>query len=238
MQSSADGASRRDGTASRDHWQRRTSAARAPRWRCCAPRSSASTSTKVRPVVGDTDTVGYTRPDRRQPRHVRDRHGGRSRPRATSSRQLRRARREDSGSCDPTQVAFATDAACRPRLGARARAAHVRASSPQAIGAHRRPDQSAARRSTPRGAGPGFATHIVRRRGRPRDRQGRRAPLHGDPGRRPAPSTRRTSRARCRAARAGHRLGAQRGVRLRRAAARWRTRASSTTACRSRATCR
>ena len=31
---------------------------------------------QVRPIVGDTASIGFTLPDRRQPRHLRDRHGG------------------------------------------------------------------------------------------------------------------------------------------------------------------
>ncbi len=98
---------------------------------------------------------------------------------------------------------------------------------------HRRPlgDERHRRR-------PGLRAAHRRRRSRQGDRPRRHQALHGGRGRRqgdpsaagrgPVPGRRR----------AGHRLGAQRGVLLRRGRPACRTRASSTTACRSPPTCR
>ena len=88
------------------------------------------------------------------------------------------------------------------------------------------------------GAAPSLATHICDVEVDPRDRPGVGGALHGHPGRRPRhpPELRRGPVPGRRGA--GHRLGAQRGVHLRRRREDCRTPASSTTACRWPPTCR
>ena len=81
---------------------------------------------------------------------------------------------------------------------------------------HRRPDRRGAPRSTPKAQAGGFGTHICDVEVDPRDRQGPGHPLHGDPGRRPGHPSELRGGPDAGRRRPGHRLGAQRGVHLRR----------------------
>ena len=179
---------------------------------------------------------GLHRPDRRQPHHGRHRHGRDPRPRATSS--------TSSAPAPPRSGAWNSDAVgwedgrAMPLNGAENEHEPLsdRRAGPE-DGPDRRP-----------GGGPRLAQRRrqrarlrhppVRHRSRPRDRPLQRGALHRGAGRRQggAPQLRRGADAG--RSGPGNRLGAQRGVHLRLRAARWRTRASSTTACRSPPTCR
>ena len=163
------------------------------------------------------------RPHRRQPRHLLQPAWRRSRPRATRSSELcaraakiweHAGRRRRAGRTAPCEPAGANAGKFEPL-------------SLKEIAAHRRQDRRADRRplraSTPTAPAPSFGTHICDVEVDPETGRVDGPALHGRPGRRqgdppelrrgPVPGRRR----------AGHRLGAQRGVHLRRRTAGCRT---------------
>ena len=184
---------------------------------------------QVRPVVADTETVGYN-----------DLTGGSRVTFATGMavieaardvvKQLRaRAAQTWSVELDVGRLGGRPRRAGERRRG-QARAALAARSSPARAGATGGPISGRAS-LTARGAGPGFATHLCdvevdRETGAVKVL---RYTAIQDAGKADPPELRRGPDAGRRGA--GHRLGAERGVRLRRERARCRTRASSTTAC-------
>ena len=191
---------------------------------------------KVRPIIGDTSSLGFTFLT-----------GG---SRATFSSGMRgqagggrgdqgslRAGRQDLGDPRGRGEVGGRPAPCRPAATPASRAAHRSPTSPRwpARPAGR---SRATRHLNAQGAAPSFGTHIADVEVDPETGQGHGAALHGDPGCRPGhPSDLRRGPVPGRRG-AGHRLGAERGVHLRRRRPACRTPASSTTACRWPPTCR
>ncbi len=169
---------------------------------------------EVRPIIGDTERARLHRRHRRQPRHVRERHGGgrggaRRHARSCASVPRRSGRFRSTRSRGTTGTSAPLSGDKQAAIARRHR---------QDRGQDRRPDRRQRRHQRAgRRAEPGHA--CGRRRSRPGDRQGHHPALHRHPGcRQGDPSELRRGPDAGRR-RAGHRLGAQRGVRLRRATA-------------------
>ena len=174
------------------------------------------------------------RPDRRQPRLLRDRHG-RHRGGAGRARTAARPRREDLERRASIRSAGRTDGAIALDGDAN-RAAHAERAGGQ-DGAHRRADHRPRLGQSRRWPVPAFGRTSATSKWTRRPASAGR-PLHGDSGRRQGGSSELRRGPDAGRRRAGHRLGAERGVRLQRRRASCRTPASSTTACRSPRICR
>ena len=206
---------------------------------CSWPRRSASRAEDVKPQVVDTDSRRLHRRHRRQPHHLRRPAG----PRTSCGQDIQRAddRRAPprSGSVEPDEVVYDDDGIARGPNDADGKtqltfkelaAQAARAPAAPIVGRRQRRPARRRRRPSP--------THIVDVEVDPETGKVDDPALHGRPGRRhgdppqlrrgPDPGRRRP----------GHRLGAERGVLLRRRGPHARTPASSTTACRPRSTCR
>ncbi len=189
-----------------------TSAARAPRIANIAAELLGIDYKRVTVLIGDTEHDRLLQPDRRQPRHLRLRHGGHAvAAKVIADLQARAAkiwkidpdavelgkRRGQPGrrQCRQVRAAVAGRSSPRTRRRPAARSAPASSSTPRAPKAASAPI-SATSRSTANRQRPGAA-------------------LHRDPGRRPRDPSELCRGPDAGRRRPGHRLGAQRGVHLR-----------------------
>ena len=159
--------------------------------------AAASRPSKVRTIVADTASIGFTHPDRRQPRHLRHRHGGDAGGRE-GGRSAQAARRDDLGH-HPRCGGLAGRRGVPGRHQRRRVRAAVAGRDRAEGGAHRRADH---RRGVGQRAGrrPRLRRAYLRRRGGQGDRPGHDRCATPRCRMSAARSTRATWRARSRAA--------------------------------------
>ena len=191
---------------------------------------------RVRPSVADTDSAGYT--DVTGGSRVCYATGMAVIEAARDVREQLRARAAKIWNVDGRRRSAGRTAGLVPLNGAGDRQPLTLSELADQDRADRRADRRPRGGQRRRRPGPAFAAHICDLEVDKETGRSTRRPLHRDPGCRQGGSSQLRRRADAGRRGAGHRLGAERGVRLRRRRRDGERRASSTTACRSRRTCR